>query len=103
MPRDAHVSYEAAPRRSQNFFARALVSNVCAHTASHERERGLFKWLSAYAAAAAASAAIKGELRENGVGEVEARIMGEEREREGGGRERITLKGKAYFKKIRLE
>ena len=45
-------------------------------------------------------AAIKeGELRENGVGEIEARIMGE-RERE---RERITLKGKAYFKKVRLE
>lgn len=65
------------------------MSNVCAHTASHER--GLFKWLSAYAAAA--SAAIKGELRENGVGGIEARIMGK--------RERITLKGKAYFKKVR--
>ena len=39
-------------------------------------------------------AAIKeGELRENGVGGIEARIMGE--------RERITLKGKAYFKQVR--
>ena len=66
-----------------------------AHSPLPIREGGPFKWLSAYAGSRLRRGAIKRELRENGVGEIEARIM-RERER---GKERITLKGKAYFRK----
>lgn len=53
--------------------------------------------MSAYEAVSAV-AAIKGELRENGVGEKERRELWE---REASAR--ITLKGKAHFKRVGVE
>ena len=54
--------------------------------------------MSAYEAVSAV-AAIKGELRENGVGEKERRELWEREEASA----RITLKGKAHFKRVGVE